>query len=397
MNCVIKNLRSVCTIGALSLTSVFTYAQNGENLVPNGGFEATDGKIKKLASIESANGWTSPTGVRADVFTPNKMPDINTPINVYGKEEAKEGSNYAGIVAYSFGDKMARSYVMAKFDAPLKKGMKYCVQYHVSLAEASKYAVNNLGAVLSKKEFATDSKTPIIEKANILHYNNKIQNATYNWEKICGVFEAQGGEKYITIGNFEMNDKVKSEPNKMKKDDKELKLKVLPFAYYYIDDVSVTLIKSDEECDCMLSENEEEYSSTIYQKAIVLNDKMTPQQKIEAQKVFFPFGKNTFTPVGEESLDLIAEIMNANPEMKLQIMGHSDVKEDELGKEKEKFADMSTKRVNAVISYLMNKGIAESRLIGSPNGSEEASDEIEEADDDDLREAKNRRIIFKVR
>jgi hypothetical protein len=30
-------------------------------------------------------------------------------------------------------------------------------------------------------------------------------------------------------------------------------------------------------------------------------------------------------------------------------------------------------------------------------GSEEASDEIEDADDDDLRQAKNRRIVFKVR
>lgn len=397
MNYVIKNLRSVCTIGAMSLTTMLTFAQNGENLVPNGSFEATDGKIKKLASIESANGWTSPTGVRADVFTPNKMPDINTPLNKFGKEEAKEGSNYAGIVAYSFGDKVPRSYVMTKFDAPLKKGMKYCVQFHVSLAEASKYASNNIGAVISKKEFATDSKTPIIEKANILHYNNKVMNATYNWEKVCGVFEAQGGEKYITIGNFEMNDKTKQEPNKMKKEDKDLKLSQIIAAYYYIDDVSVTLINSNEECDCMLSENETEYSSTIYQKAIVLNDKMTAQQKIEAQKVFFPFGKNSFTPVGEESLDLIADLMKANPAMKLQIIGHSDVQEDAVGKEKEKFADMSSKRVNAVISYLMNKGIEESRLIGSPMGSEEASDEIESADDEDLRQAKNRRIVFKVR
>ena len=51
----------------------------------------------------------------------------------------------------------------------------------------------------------------LIEKANVLHFNNKIFNATYNWDKVCGVFEAQGGEKYITIGNFEMNDKVKYE------------------------------------------------------------------------------------------------------------------------------------------------------------------------------------------
>jgi outer membrane protein OmpA-like peptidoglycan-associated protein len=265
------------------------------------------------------------------------------------------------------------------------------------LAEASKYAVNNIGAILSKKEYATDSKTPIIEKASILHYNNKIFNATYNWDKVCGVFEAQGGEKYITIGNFEMNDKVKYESNKKNPKDKDLKLTQVIAAYYYIDDVSVTLVASDAECDCMLSEKEDEYSPTIYQKAIVLNDKMTQTERVEAQIVFFAFGKTTFTQVGEESLNLIAAEMKANPAMKLQIMGHSDKMEDKVGEEKEKFADMATKRVNAVVTYLMDKGIEESRLISSPMGSEELSDEIQEGDDDDLKMAKNRRVTFKVR
>ena len=394
MNYVFKNWKAVYSIGMMSLTTLFATAQQTENLVPNGGFEATDGKIKKLASIESANGWTSPTGVRADVFIPSKVVTINTPENVYGKEEAKEGTNYAGIVGYSFGDKVPRSYVTAKFDAPLKKGMKYCVQFHVSLAEASKYASNSIGANLSKKPFATDSKTPIIDKSHVQHYNNKVLNATFSWEKICGIYEAEGGEKYITIGNFTQNDKVKYESNKKPKD---MKVAQVIAAYYYIDDVTVTLVNSSDECACMLSENETEYTTTIYQKEIVLNDKMTPQQKVEAQKVFFAFGKNAFTPVSTEALDLIANIMKQNPEMKLQIIGHSDKQEDAVGAEKEKFADMASKRVNAAITYLMEKGIEESRLIGSPQGSEEDSDEITESDDDDLKQAKNRRLVFKVR
>lgn len=394
MNCVFKNWKTVYSIGLMSLTTIFSFAQQGENLVPNGGFEATDGKIKKLASIESANGWTSPTGVRADVFTPSKVLEINTPENAYGKEEAKEGSNYAGIVGYSFGDKMARSYVTAKFDAPLKKGMKYCVQFHVSLAEGSKYASNSIGANLSKKPFATDTKTSIIDKSHILHYNNKVLNATFSWEKICGVYEAEGGEKYITIGNFEKNEKVKYESNKKPKD---MKIAQIIAAYYFIDEVSVTLINANEECDCMLTENETEYSTTIFQKEIILNDKMTPQQKIEAQKLFFGFGKNAFTPVSEESLDLIAEIMKQNPAMKLEILGHSDKQEDSVGVEKEKFAEMSAKRVNAAVSYLVGKGVEESRLISAPQGSMEESDEISLEDDEDLKQAKNRRITFKVR
>ncbi|TNF46655.1 MAG: OmpA family protein [Bacteroidetes bacterium] len=395
MNYVSKNFKNVVSILFVGLLTTNSFAQ-GENLLSNGGFESTDGKVKKLGGIESATTWTSPTGVRADLFTPGKVIDISTPMNIYGKEEAKEGSNYAGIVAFSFGDKVPRSYIMAKLDSPLKKGMKYCVSFHVSLAEASKYASNNIGANLSKKPFATDSKTAIIDEAHIKHYNNKVFNATYNWDKVCGIFEAEGGEKYITIGNFDPNDKTKYENNK-KPNNKEMKLTQVISAYYYIDDISIQLIDNNEQCDCLITENENNYSSTIYQKAVVLNDKMTSAEKVEAQKVFFAFGKTTLTTEGEEALDLIAEEMKANASMKLEVMGHSDAEEDKVGLEKEMYADMASKRVNEVMSYLMDKGIEEGRMIPSSQGSSEPSDEIEEGDDDDLIMAKNRRVTFKVR
>ena len=186
-------------LGFISNQSI---AQQTENLVENGSFEQTDGKVKKLGSIESALGWVSPTGVRADLFTPSGVPEINVPINAFGKEEAKEGANYAGIYAYSFGDKAPRSYIMTKLSTPLKKGLKYCVKFNVSLAEASKYASNQMGAVLSSKPVTTDSKTAIIEKASVLHSDNKVFNAMYNWETVCAEFVATGGEKFITIGNF---------------------------------------------------------------------------------------------------------------------------------------------------------------------------------------------------
>jgi len=102
MNCVTNNLRKYSSIVLIGLSTVTSFAQEGENLVPNGSFEATDGKVKKLGGIESATGWTSPTGARADLYTPSKVPDINTPNNLYGKEEAKEGTNSAGIVGYVF-------------------------------------------------------------------------------------------------------------------------------------------------------------------------------------------------------------------------------------------------------------------------------------------------------
>jgi outer membrane protein OmpA-like peptidoglycan-associated protein len=168
-------------------------------------------------------------------------------------------------------------------------------------------------------------------------------------------------------------------------------------AYYYIDEVSVMLLEEDQFCDCLIAEERNEYSATIYQKAINLNDKMTVNQMIEAQQLFFAFGKDNLTPVGKESLDLIVSKMKANPALKLEIQGHSDAQEDKVGEEKPAYAKMDSKRVNAVIVYLTENGITEARLIPSGQGSESPNEEAYESDDEDLKMAKNRRVTFKVR
>ena len=381
----------------LIISSSLVNAQEGENLVPNGSFESTDGKAKKLGMIESATGWTSPTGARADLFVPGKSPEINTPENIYGKEQAHDGSNYAGIVAFSYGKKEPRTYLTAKLNAPLKKGMKYCIKFYVSLAEASKYASNNLGINFSKKPASTGDKVPIfVETFHFLGIENdrKKINQTYNWYQVCGNFEAEGGEKFITIGNFADEEKIKTDYETNKKP-KDMKNDQIIAAYYYIDNISVVMLNTGEKCECM-KEAVTEYSSTVYQKAIPLNDKMTVNQKIEAQATFYAFGKTNLTPVGKETLDFIAEQLKSNPEMKVQVSGHSDAEEDKVGVEKPEYANMAEKRTNSVVQYLVEKGITEDRLISSPEGSSIPNEENMEGDDDDLKMARNRRVTFKV-
>jgi outer membrane protein OmpA-like peptidoglycan-associated protein len=363
------------------------------NLVPNGSFEATTGKVKKVGAIDEVTGWTSPTGAKADVFLPNKLLTINVPENMFGKEVAKEGTNYVGIVAYSYNDKVPRSYAMVKLDAPLKKGVRYCVTFNVSLAEASKYACNQLGANFSNKPFATETKTSIIDVAHVQHRDNKIINMTYNWEKICGVFEAKGGEKYLTIGNFIKNENVKTETNKKPK---EMKVVQALSAYYFLDDVSVVMMDESSECSCAGDEPKNEYSTMVFQKSVIVNSKMTPAQVVNAQQTFFAFGKANLSPEGKAMLDLIAAKLTENPAMKLEVIGHSDAMEDSVGVEKTQYSGMAEKRVDAVIAYLKGKGIDPNRLISVVENSAIPNDEISESDDQDLQMAKNRRVTFRA-
>ncbi len=396
MKSISLNIKSTALIMALVGLPIASSAQNNENLVDNGGFESTTGKIKKPGQIDLATGWKSPTGARADVFLKeSKVPEIGVPNNVYGKEDAKEGENYAGIMAFSYGNKAPRTYLSAKLKTPLKKDVKYCVSFNLSLAEASKYSCNEVGINIGKREFGTDQKTAIIDKANILHPNNKIFNAAYNWEKICGVFTADGGEKFITIGNFSSNEATKYETNKKLKDSKVVQV---IGAYYYIDDIEVKILGEDETCDCNSDDvDPNKFSTTIYQKQVVNGDKMLTKEKIQSQGLYFAFGKEKLSQQAIASLDIIATEMKNNPTLSITLIGHTDIGEDELAAKKVYYADMDKKRVETIKAYLGTKGINSSRIKSELKGStEDNTVEFKDNDDDDLKMAKNRRVEVRV-
>jgi len=381
--------------------SFLSFGQEGENLVPNGSFESKEKSPKRLGSIANATDWSSPTGVRADYFTPSKVQDIGSPDNIYGSEDAKDGSNYIGLTAFSYGNKVPRSYAMTKLEAPLKKGLKYCVKFNVSLSEASKYASNNIAARFTNKAYSTEAKVPMITKEMdelLMHFDNDltIQSARYNWSEICGVYTATGGEKFITLGNFMSDEDTKYE--RMKKDPTS-KAKIIVAAYYYIDDVSVTMIDEEngEKCDCAVEEAGDTFSAMIYQRQFNINEDMSDEDKIEEHEIFFAFGRNTLSSEGKVSLDFIAETLKANPEMRLEVQGHNNDEEDVVGAEKEKYASMDSKRVAAVMQYLVDKGIPAGNMLSSQKGSTEPHQAEEGVTDEEMLQAMSRRVTFKIR
>jgi outer membrane protein OmpA-like peptidoglycan-associated protein len=382
-------------LGALIGLPLIASAQKGDNLIDNGGFESNAGKPKKLGQIDLATGWKSPTGARADYFlSDSKVPDVAAPDNAYGKETPKEGENYAGIFAFSYGNKLPRTYITAKLKTPLKKDVTYCISFYVSLSEASKYSCNQIGANISKKEFGTDQKVHLIDQTQIQHPDNKVFNATYNWEKVCGSYKAEGGEKFLTIGNFTSDQDTKYEVNKKPKDSK---ITQVIGAYYYIDDVVVTMLDKDEDCKCYDADKDKnELSTTVYMKQVADNDKMSTKDRIEKQEIYFGFGKTFLTVQAKAALDIVAKVLTENPNMTITVMGHNNEEEDKLAEKKDFYADMDTKRNQVVKEYLQSKGIAASRLKSESKGSEVPSPEIKEGDDDDLKLAKGRRVVFRV-
>ena len=196
------------------------------------------------------------------------------------------------------------------------------------------------------------------------------------------------------------DENTKGSSVRMKKDkDWDFKVDEIAASYYYIDDISVRLLDEEkgDKCECDYGQEIETYSTTVYERAVVLNDEMSVKEMIEAQQLFFAFGKDKLSTEGEDALELIAGIMKENADIVLQIGGHNNVQEDLVGKKNDYYADMDIKRIGAVMKYFIDAGIDESRLMSNPKGAEYPNSDINSMDDEDLRMAKNRRITFKVR
>jgi len=372
-------------------------------------FEKTKKEVAgELGSISLVEGLSSPTDIKADLFMTEANGDVGVPLNVYGKEDPAAGiggKNYAGFIAYKPGKVAAeRSYITIPImkgseQQTLKKGLTYCVEFSVSLSESSKFATNNISALFSKDVLGNGSPGAVYNNSDklIKGQGNKVFNGFFGWEKVGAVYTAKGDEKYITIGNFDRNENTKFEQVKKPK---ESEAEVIAHAYYYVDNVIITLVDNIAECKCFDSrkpKTEETFSNMIYTNTPEISDKMTKAQIISAHMVFFRAGKVSLTENAKEMMDFVIEEMKMDKNLNIEIIGHNDKLEDKAGEENPDFEDMARKRVGVVVKYFIAAGIEESRLSKIYKGSAEPNPGIAEDDDEETQDAKNRYVSFRVK
>ena len=218
----------------------FSVGAIGQNLVPNYSFENY-------------------------IFCPNKMnafppPPWYIPTNNNGEYcNACDTSGYLGVpagiikgvpnfqyartgVAYIYLDYRngpTRTYIQLKLFDSLKAGHYYYAEHFVNVPNPMKYACNNIGMLFTNKAIYADtniSYAPVIPaNPQVVNFNNPIIADTLNWIKVSGVFKAQGGEQYLTLGNFKDN----AHTNIL-----QIQSNGYGGAGYYIDDVSVIPLDS---------------------------------------------------------------------------------------------------------------------------------------------------------
>jgi outer membrane protein OmpA-like peptidoglycan-associated protein len=130
----------------------------------------------------------------------------------------------------------------------------------------------------------------------------------------------------------------------------------------------------------------ESYSEEFYTLNAPLN-KVKVGKKVVLNNILFQIGKSVLTTGSYSELNRLVLILQDNPQMKIEISGHTDNTGSPVLN-----AKLSTDRARAVVEYLVQKSIDRTRLAYRGYGSDQPiADNTTE-----VGRSKNRRVEFKI-
>jgi outer membrane protein OmpA-like peptidoglycan-associated protein len=361
------------------------------NLVMDSSFELDEVKLLKTYGqlpIMLKN-WGSPNEAKADLYNNMaKASKVAIPKNDMGTEEAFEGSGYAGFRAFTKDPKKTRTYLQAKLSKKLTKDKLYCVKFNVSLSDLSKWGTNNVGMYFSDRKLQNANTNALTFIPQITEKSNAPIVTMSGWETICGTFLSTGKEEYFIIGCFGEEDNIKLE--KVIKPATQEGM-IMADAYYYIDNVEVIEIESVDGCFCGKTEDRD--PDLIYSRSSAKKIDMKPTEIVNATSVWFSYLSVELPAMFEAELQEVAKLMQANPSMKVELVGHTDNDEQNETKTKKIYVGLALRRAEAVKQFLIDNGVAASNIsvVGKDNSSP-ATDKTTP-----MGKAQNRRVVFQVK
>ncbi|HRF99669.1 MAG TPA: T9SS type A sorting domain-containing protein [Bacteroidia bacterium] len=218
----------------LCFVCCFVSKNKAQNLVPNGSFENYTSCPNASGQLTLCTNWYNPSTGTPDYLNACS-PSLGVPSVGLGFQYAKTGNAMVGIWAFCNVFSNVREYVQSQLTAPLVVNSFYLVEYYINRANWSNFACNNISCLLSANStFTADVNGLISGNPQVIKFNNDIIIDTLNWVRISSIYQASGGENYLTIGNFK-NDALTTFSNVPGNSSSCA-------AYYLIDDVSLTNI-----------------------------------------------------------------------------------------------------------------------------------------------------------
>jgi gliding motility-associated-like protein len=239
----LPRIKPVCFV-VLLFTSFWETSKAQENLVPNGSFEEYNWcpSYTNGFYIDACKYWTSPTTGGSPDFFNACSTDIDSfgdlqfsvPNNYYpGSQLAHSGVAYAGII---FAQNEPSSptyseYLQIELISRLRFGKFYKLQFYINNSSISRCS-NSIGALFTEDVLGLNTENVIPLTPQFQSDLHLFFCDTAKWYEMNYVFQADGTEKFLTIGVFnEMPYTYVIDENGFVQQGGD--------RYYYIDDVSL--------------------------------------------------------------------------------------------------------------------------------------------------------------
>lgn len=364
-----------CMLGTLSVKG-----QVADSMIYNPSFEShtrCPERVDALGVMNEVEGWWQPTRGSSDYFHTCGGRECLVPRNKMGTQTPHSGEAYCGIYC---SQENYREYLQTELREPLAAGGHYRVSFWVSLAEKSPHAVATISALFTRERIEDTSWNLLMNREvtsingdaaqsirtlfepQVTNSEERLLDNTTGWEEVSGEFIAQGGERFLTLGNF-------LPFNRSHVVDLEKPSAILPGAYYYIDDVS--LVRLDSVAP----------QPPLPEPAPVAGD------IVRIDGIYFATGESEILQQSYRELVLLCNLLKKHPTMHIELRGHTDSQGTADYNQR-----LSEQRAKAVADHLVSHGIERKRITWTGFGE---SLPVSSNDSEEGRQ-KNRRVEYRI-
>ncbi len=197
-----------------------------QNLIPNPSFEDYSKCPSEIKQIDRVEKWYSANAGSPEYFNS---------CGFNGEIDPIDGQGMVGLIFLDDYRSMVE-YIQIELVKPLEKDQYYCLNFYVASSSLNPIVTNKVGAYFSKEVLKTPIWEPLIKYPQVK--TEEIIEANGKWVKVEGTFKANGGEQFMTIGNFYEAYYLKEEQTFVNTNQ--------VFTYYYYD--YFKLFKSNQFC-----------------------------------------------------------------------------------------------------------------------------------------------------
>jgi len=332
-----------------------------KNLVPNSSFE---NYRKKSNDIRRAIPWRP---IETIDYYHNPLKNDTTM-----QRGAYSGNCYTG---FRFRKKY-KEFLQVKLAESLHRGTVYEFSMQIRLAFWSTVTLKSFGALFTKAGYRGQIDVQKMHMVDTVCLKGGLKDG-FRWFTIKGYYKADGGEKYLTIGNF---------APKVRKDMQ--RIDIFKFgareAYYFVDDVKLIRAPQFEEQIQVVVVGGT--SVAPEDSALSVKPDIQVGEKVSLNNIFFENGRYYLLPESYAELNKLSQYLIKNPALTIQINGHSDNQGLKFMNQR-----MSELRAREVFEYLIKKGVQNKMYFRGYGSSQPIADNSTDAG-----RAKNRRVEFEI-